>query len=156
MDLDPELLCLLGAKEDSSQALTPQAAKNNAQNLPKPKQPSIFLKITMTSLTTNITSIQAIYFSTRHSMFKYQHLTQVLMNSKDALHFRAQDSFGNVSKHNKHGIQDLSPFPAGDHKANRNIHHSTTHTSMKHNKQQTIHKRSTVLKWSVKYFYWRA
>ena len=44
-----------------------------------------------------------------------------------------QDTFGKVTKHNKHERQVLSPFPAGDHKATRNRHDSTTHTNMKHN-----------------------
>ena len=44
-----------------------------------------------------------------------------------------QDTFGNVTKHNKHDSQEVSPFPASDHKATRNRHDSTTHTNMKHN-----------------------
>ena len=41
-----------------------------------------------------------------------------------------QDTFGKVAKHNKHGSQEVSPFPAGDHKATRNRHDNTTHTNM--------------------------
>ena len=41
-----------------------------------------------------------------------------------------QDTFEEVTKHNS---QEVSPFPAGDHKATRNRHESTTHTNMKHN-----------------------
>ena len=44
-----------------------------------------------------------------------------------------QDTFGKVTKHNKHDSQKVSPFPAGDHKATRNRHDSTTRTNMKHN-----------------------
>ena len=46
--------------------------------------------------------------------------------------------------------QEVSPFPAGDHKATRNRHLSKTHTNMKHNSEKTIHKRSTALERSVK------
>ena len=49
------------------------------------------------------------------------------------------DTFGKVTKHNKHKSQEVSPFPAGDHKATRNRRDSTTHINMKHNLQ----KRST-------------
>ena len=42
-------------------------------------------------------------------------------------------TFGKVTKHSKHNSQEVSPFPAGDHKAIRNRHDSTTHTNMKHN-----------------------
>ena len=38
-----------------------------------------------------------------------------------------QDTFGTVEKHNKHDSQEVSPFPAGDHKATRNRHDRTTH-----------------------------
>ena len=47
-----------------------------------------------------------------------------------------QDTFGKVTntrKHNTHDSQGVSPFPAGDHKATRNRHDSTTETNMKHN-----------------------
>ena len=50
-----------------------------------------------------------------------------------------QDTFGKVTtKHkttqlNTHDSQEVSPFPAGDHKASRNRHDSTKHTNMKHN-----------------------
>ena len=44
-----------------------------------------------------------------------------------------QDTFGKVTKDNKHNSQEVSPFPASDHKAIRNRHNSTTCTSMKHN-----------------------
>ena len=50
-----------------------------------------------------------------------------------------QDNFGKVTKHNKHDSQEVSSFPAGDHKATRSRHDSTTHTNIKHNLQ----KRST-------------
>ena len=56
-----------------------------------------------------------------------------------------QGTFGNVTKHNTHGSQEVRPFPAGDHKATKNRHNITTHTNMKHN-----HKRSTALERSVK------
>ena len=48
--------------------------------------------------------------------------------------------------------QEVSPFPAGDHKAhiNRRVQrHSKHKTEQKHKK---IHKRSTALERSVKYF----
>ena len=38
-----------------------------------------------------------------------------------------QDTFGKVTQHNKHNSQEVSPFPAGDHKATRNRHDITTH-----------------------------
>ena len=44
-----------------------------------------------------------------------------------------QDTFWKVTKHNKHDSQEVSPFPAGDHKATRNKHDSTTYTNMKLN-----------------------
>ena len=44
-----------------------------------------------------------------------------------------QDTFGKVTKHNKHDSQEVRRFPEGDHKATRNRHDSTTHTNMKHN-----------------------
>ena len=44
-----------------------------------------------------------------------------------------QDTFRQVTKHNTHDSQDVSPFPAGDHKATKNRHYITTHTNMKHN-----------------------
>ena len=33
-----------------------------------------------------------------------------------------QDIFGKVTKHNKHDSQEVSPFPASEHKATRNRH----------------------------------
>ena len=44
-----------------------------------------------------------------------------------------QEICDKVTKHNKHDSQEVSTFPAGDHKATRNRHNSTTHTNMKHN-----------------------
>ena len=44
-----------------------------------------------------------------------------------------QDTFGKVTKHNKQHSQEVSPFPAGDHKATRNKYDGTTYTTMKHN-----------------------
>ena len=49
-----------------------------------------------------------------------------------------QDTFGKVPKHNS---QEVSPFPAGDHKPTRNRHDSTTHTNMKHNLQERSTKK---------------
>ena len=43
-----------------------------------------------------------------------------------------QKTFGKVTKHNKHGSQEVSLFPAGDHKTTMNRHDSTTHANMKH------------------------
>ena len=46
-----------------------------------------------------------------------------------------QETFGKVTKHKKtqkHESQEVSPFPAGDQKAARSIHDSTTYTNMKH------------------------
>ena len=50
--------------------------------------------------------------------------------------------------------QEVSPFPAGDHKA------SINRRTLKHNTHKTeitlmIHKGSTTLELSVKIFYWR-
>ena len=50
--------------------------------------------------------------------------------------------------------QEVSPFPAGDHKAAMNRRESMTNTS--HEKTQIFHKRSMALERSVKIFYWRA
>ena len=36
--------------------------------------------------------------------------------------FVDQDTFGNATKHNTHDSQEVSPFPAGDHKATKNRH----------------------------------
>ena len=45
-----------------------------------------------------------------------------------------QGTFGKVTKHHKHNSsQEVSPFPAGDHKAATNRHDSTKYTKMKHN-----------------------
>ena len=44
-----------------------------------------------------------------------------------------QDTFGKVTKHKKTQHtrqQEVSPFPAGDHKAARNRHDSTTYTNI--------------------------
>ena len=38
-----------------------------------------------------------------------------------------KDTFGKVTEDNKHDSQEVSPFPADDHKAARNRHASTTH-----------------------------
>ena len=58
-----------------------------------------------------------------------------------------QDTFRKVTKHNKHDSQGVSPFPAGDHKATRNRHDSTTHTSMKHNEQKLFTNGRAVAQW---------
>ena len=50
--------------------------------------------------------------------------------------------------------QEVSPFPAGDHKAAMNRREGTRNTRYK--KTKMIHKRSTALERSVKIFYWRA
>ena len=47
--------------------------------------------------------------------------------------------------------QEVSHFPAGDHKAHTNVHKGIANTIQK-KKQQKIHKRSTALEQSVKYF----
>ena len=39
----------------------------------------------------------------------------------------------NTRKHNILESQEVNPFPAGDHKAARNRHDSTTYTNMMHN-----------------------
>ena len=51
--------------------------------------------------------------------------------------------------------QEVSPFPAGDHRA------SINRRAQKHNKNKTeitkmIHKRSIALEQSIRIFYWRA
>ena len=61
--LGPELQGLLRFKEDLSKVLIFQDAKKPRLKLIKIKIVLIFLKITMISLTTNTTSIQAIYFA---------------------------------------------------------------------------------------------
>ena len=44
------------------------------------------------------------------------------------------ETFGKEAKHKKaHDSREVSPFPAGGHKATRNRHDSTTHTNMKYN-----------------------
>ena len=60
-----------------------------------------------------------------------------------------QDTLGKVTLHNKHDSQEVSPFPAGDHKATRSRHDSTTY---QHEALliTTIHKRSTAWERSVK------
>ena len=47
--------------------------------------------------------------------------------------------------------QEVSPFPAGDHKAHIN-RRAQRHSKHKAEKKQKIHKRSTTLEWSEKYF----
>ena len=69
-----------------------------------------------------------------------------------------QDINGKVTKSQldiTNESQEVSPFPAGDHKA------SINRRTGKHNKHKTeitrmIHKRSTALERSVKIFYWRS
>ena len=51
--------------------------------------------------------------------------------------------------------QEVSPFPAGDHKASTN-RRAGKHTKNTRETPQMIHKRSTALERSVKIFYWRA
>ena len=43
-----------------------------------------------------------------------------------------QDTFGKVTKHNTHDSQEVSLFPAGDHKAARNRHDGIIKTNVKH------------------------
>ena len=47
--------------------------------------------------------------------------------------------------------QEVSPFPAGDHKVHIN-RHAQRHSKRKTEKHKKIHKRSTALERSVKYF----
>ena len=47
--------------------------------------------------------------------------------------------------------QEVSPLPAGDHKAHKTVAHKTQQTQDR-TKTQKIHKRSTALERSVKYF----
>ena len=44
-----------------------------------------------------------------------------------------QDTFGKVTKHNTHDSQEVSPFPACDHKATKNRQDITTYSNIKHN-----------------------
>ena len=44
-----------------------------------------------------------------------------------------QDTFWKGTEQYKHDNQEVSPLPAGDHKATRNRHHTTTHTNIKYN-----------------------
>ena len=53
-----------------------------------------------------------------------------------------QDTSGKVTKHKKHGSQEVSPFPAGDHQTTSNRHESTKHTNMKHNLQKRFTKET--------------
>ena len=53
-----------------------------------------------------------------------------------------QTTFRKVTKHSTHDRQEVSHFPAGDHKAARNRHDSTTHTNMKHNLQKRPTKKT--------------
>ena len=53
-------------------------------------------------------------------------------------------------RHHKREPSD-KPFPAGDHKAHRN-RRVQRHSKHKTEKTLKIHKRSTALEWSVKYF----
>ena len=43
------------------------------------------------------------------------------------------NTFEKVTKRNTHDSQEVSPFPAGDHKATKNRHDITTYTNTKHN-----------------------
>ena len=47
--------------------------------------------------------------------------------------------------------QEVSPFPAGDHKTHINKQ-AQRHSKHKTEKTKKIHERSTALEWSVKYF----
>ena len=42
-------------------------------------------------------------------------------------------TFEKVTKRNTHDSQEVSPFPAGDHKTTKNRHIITTYTNTKHN-----------------------
>ena len=67
----------------------------------------------------------------------------------------AQDTNGKVTNSQLDTIesQEVSPFPAGDHKAHIN-RRAQRHSKHKTVKTLKIHKRSTALERSVKYFTW--
>ena len=65
------------------------------------------------------------------------------------------ESDKNTRKHLIQESQEVSPFPAGDHKAATNRQDSMTDTKHKY-LTNGIHKRSTALERSVNNFYWRA
>ena len=63
----------------------------------------------------------------------------------------SQDTFGRVTKHNTHNSQEVSHFPADDHKATtKNRHNITTHTNMKNNQQKRSTKEAPPWNVSVK------
>ena len=80
------------------------------------------------------------------------------MNRYNQAPHLTQDTNGKVTTSHSditNESQEVSPFPAGDHKA------SINRSAGKHNKNKTeialmIHKRSTALERSVKIFYQRA
>ena len=82
-----------------------------------------------------------------------------IRNRYNQVPHQTQDTNGKVTNSQldtTNESQEVSPFPAGDHKAHINRHaqgHSKHNTEKKAYK---IHKRSTALERSVKYFYWRA
>ena len=61
------------------------------------------------------------------------------------------ESDNNTSKPHVQASQEVSPFPAGDHRTAMHRHESKTNTN--HKKQKMIHKRSTAFEWSVKYIF---
>ena len=56
-----------------------------------------------------------------------------------------QDTFGKVTKHNKHDSQEVSTFPAGDQKATRNGHDITCTTHTTQIDPQKKHRLGTVI-----------
>ena len=63
------------------------------------------------------------------------------------------ESDKNTINHHRQESQEVSPFPAGNHKAT--VNRQENMTNMEHKLKNIIHKRTTALERSVKYFYWR-
>ena len=77
-----------------------------------------------------------------------------IMNRYNQVPHLTQDTNGKVTNSQLYitnGSQEVSPFLAGDHKAHINIC-VQRHSKHKTEKTLKIHKRSTALEWSVKYF----
>ena len=90
--------------------------------------------------------------------FYWKALTSYMAPTQPLILMRTRTHLGkkqNTRKHNTHDSQDVGPFPAGNHKAERNRHESSTHTKMKHNLQKRIIEEAPPLnsQWNI---YWKA
>ena len=88
-----------------------------------------------------------IYIFTKRKKAKISNpYNQIPRLTQDTIWERGKDTRNHHTQEN----QKASPFPAGDHKAARNIQDSVTKTNAKHKQQNWIHQRSIALEPSVR------